>query len=315
MITIGIDFGGTLTKIASIEKGKIIHRRVLDSYSDKSFASTILNVQHEINEILETNNLTGELKGIGISIPGIVDSKNLKLLSINDKFIDAKTFDFRDWGKRNWNVPISLENDARSTLIGEWQYGKGKGYNNIVMITLGTGIGTAALVDGKVLRGKHFIAGILGGHFIINEDGFKCNCGNIGCSEAQASTWNLNTLIRSFNFQGKSILFSQDKIDYKTIFTEADKEDALAIMVRDYSLNIWTKTIVNLIYAYDPEIIILAGGIMKSAKHILPFIKSHIYDYGWASFENYQISCTENIDDSALLSAEYLISNLQKNQL
>jgi glucokinase len=83
-------------------------------------------------------------------------------------------------------------------------------------------------------------------------------------------------------------------------------------MVRDYSLNIWTKTIVNLIYAYDPEIVILAGGIMKSESQIIPYIKIHLGDFGWASFDNYRITCTSSINDSALLSAEYLVKNLEK---
>ena len=91
--------------------------------------------------------------------------------------------------KQNWNVDFFIDNDARLAAVGEWKYGAGKDTDNLVVMTIGTGIGTSVIMNGKLLRGKHFQAGCLGGHFSVKYNGSMCTCGNSGCVEAYASTW------------------------------------------------------------------------------------------------------------------------------
>src|SRR5699024_3396254 len=120
-----------------------------------------------IKGLLEDDFLLG---GIGISFPGIVDHINKKIISRYVKYRDAHKVDLRRWLEKNdWNdVPLVLENDARSALIGEWQYGAGKGWNNTLMVTLGTGMGSAVLINGELFRGANFLGGSLGGHMTID---------------------------------------------------------------------------------------------------------------------------------------------------
>src|SRR2546423_11552161 len=80
---------------------------------------------------------------------------------------------------------------------GKEKFGEGRGSNNVVVIIIGTGIGSSAIIEGRLLRGKHFQAGILGGHFTVQYNGNECTCGNIGCVEAQASTWNIRQMIKA----------------------------------------------------------------------------------------------------------------------
>jgi glucokinase len=124
-----------------------------------------------------------------------VDSVNKKVLTINDKYGDVISLDLEKWAFEHFGVPLEIENDTRAALLGEWKFGNGRGYNDVVLMTLGTGIGTSAVIEGKILRGRHFQAGILGGHFIVNPKGKLCNCGNVGCAEAEASTWNLEEIV------------------------------------------------------------------------------------------------------------------------
>src|SRR6478736_1146438 len=93
-------------------------------------------------------------------------------------------------------MPLALENDANAALAGGWQYGAGRGFQSVVLMTLGTGVGTSAVVDGVPLRGQHGQAGCLGGHVTVNIDGERCVCKNIGCVESEASTWALPTHAR-----------------------------------------------------------------------------------------------------------------------
>ena len=126
--------------------------------------------------------------------------------------------DLNLWAKTNWNVPVVIENDARAALIGEWQYGAGKGSDNILMVTLGTGMGSAVLIEGKLLRGRNFLAGNLGGHMSIDFEGDECNCGNIGCVETAGSTWALSKNLKKIENYKSSQLYNLSSFGFKDVF-------------------------------------------------------------------------------------------------
>ena len=179
-MVIAIDIGGTFVKIGLVKNAEVIVMTVIRSNSNVVYKKTMQKIESKTKK--------KDLKGIGIGFPGLVDSVQMKVLSTNKKHDDALEFDFIKWGQEVFNTPVFLENDARIALLGEWQYGAGRGFNNIVMLTFGTGIGSATLLEGKLLKGKYFQAGNLGDHFTINVNGALCTCGNLGCVEAEAST-------------------------------------------------------------------------------------------------------------------------------
>jgi len=142
------------------------------------------------------------------------------VISINEKFNDAIGYDFTKWAANKFNSPIVLENDARASLIGEWHFGSAKKFDNVVMITLGTGIGGSAVINGKVLRGKHFQAGCLIGHFTIDLNGKSCTCGNIGCVESISigSQWALSQYVKEDESYENSSFINESIIDFQTLF-------------------------------------------------------------------------------------------------
>ena len=306
MLTIGMDIGGTNIKIGLVCDGKVVAKRTIDAMSQQGLQPQLKPIEDNISELLSEYGISiSQLSGIGMSIPGIVDSKAKKVLVINDKFSDVVGLNLEQWTQSVFNLPLAMENDARCALIGEWQYGSGKGYNNLVMVTLGTGLGTAALINGRILRGSHHVAGILGGHFIVDRNGLDCNCGNRGCAEAQSATWNLKEIMKYLG--ADKVEWATQTIDFRLIFEKASKGDMWAKKVQNHCMDIWAETIVNLIYAYDPEKIVMAGGIMQSADVILPFIKEKIRHFGWAPFDKIEIDCSSVFADASILSAEYLI--------
>ncbi len=309
MLTIGIDIGGTNIKIGLIRDGKIIDKRVINALSQNGLQPQLKPIEEVILYLLSKDgSQVSQLSGIGMSIPGIVDCDAKKVLVINDKFNDVVGMDLAQWAKSTFNLPLAMDNDARCALIGEWQYGAGRNCDNLVMVTLGTGLGTSALVEGRVMRGSHHIAGILGGHFILDRNGLLCNCGNRGCGEAQSSTWNIKEILK-YTGASEAEWAKNTTPDFKLIFEKAAAGDSYAIKTRNHCMDIWTDTIVNLIYAYDPEKVILAGGIMQSADVIIPYIKNKIRNYGWAPFEKIEIICSSIFTEAAILSAEYLVKN------
>jgi len=315
MKTIAVDLGGTRTKVGIIESNSILDYSLADSHSDESFDVTIGNLEKLIDTLLSKNKISTEaLKGIGFAFPGIVDVKKSRVISTNKKFDQARAFDFTAWAQSVWKLPVVLENDARAALAGEWQCGAGKGCDNIVMMTLGTGVGGVCLIEGKLLYGKHFQAGVLGGHFTVNYDKNICTCGNVGCVEAIASSWNIKQKIRTHtNFPG-SLLAKEVDYDYEALFKCYQAGDGVAVEILNESLKAWAAGTVTMVHAYDPELVILHGGVMKSADIIIPFVQDWVRKYAWTPWGEVKIRKSSSEDLAALYGMHYLVLNKTEKQ-
>src|SRR5690606_38035665 len=146
--------GGTRIKMALVqEDGELVRVETLDARAD-------LNMEQRLEELVEDIDLLlgneYQLAGIGISFPGIVDFPNRRIISKYVKYPEAHNTDLQAWAQRHWQVPLVVENDARAALVGEWQYGAGQDTDNLLMVTLGTGMGSAVLIDGQLLRGRNY---------------------------------------------------------------------------------------------------------------------------------------------------------------
>jgi len=299
MNRIVIDMGGTRLKIGFFRYEKLERQVVLSARSGENFTCTIDMINSEIRKLKETCGISS-IDGIGLSTPGIVDTKENRIIAINEKYGDSIAFDLNSWAKNVWNAPLVTENDARAALVGEWQQGAGKGINNIVTITLGTGVGGAALIGGKLLHGKHFQAGCLGGHFCIDFQGKGCNCGNRGCVETQGSSWVLPALATAENYPVEGINFEK-------LFNDMRAGNPAAIRILRTCINAWSACAVNMIHAYDPEMVILGGGVMKSADIVLPEIQSYIERYAWTPWGKVAVAAAALEDTAALHGMYYLL--------
>ncbi len=305
--TIALDLGGTRIKIGIVEGGTLLADTVIDAFSTGGLIPRLPAIDAAVSSLLAKCGLRpADTTGVAIAIPGIVDTKAMRLISVNKKYTDAVDLDFSAWAQRTWHLPLLLENDARSALVGEWQYGAGRGCDNLAMLTLGTGIGGAVLIEGKVLRGKHFQAGCLPGHFTINFHGTDCTCGNTGCAESEASSWRLPDLAVHHPLFASSPLSRSPQITYQEVFTLADTGDQVSLDLVNHSLDAWGALVVTLIHAYDPERVVLGGGIMRSAPRIIPGISSLVEKHAWTPWGNVAIVPAELSDHAALFGVSYL---------
>ncbi len=301
MQIIAVDLGGTKTKAGIVKNSKLIGRNEFTAKSSGSLLSYLSFVKRNLLLLCEKSNTDpADLNGIGIASTGIIDNKKNRVLSVNKKYPDATQIDFSQWADEELGLPLILENDANAAMLGEWRYGEAKSTDNCIMLTLGTGIGSSVICNGHPLRGKHFQAGILGGHFIVNYNGRKCTCRGKGCVEAEASTWALPDIVRNDPEFNKSILSNLPVIDYKELFSAAEKKDKLSVKIRDNSMLVWAACTVSLIHAYDPEIVVFGGGIMKSAHIILPYITSYVEKHAWVKKGQVKIVKAKHIEDAAL---------------
>jgi glucokinase len=305
-----VDVGGTNIKIGLMESDKLTKISSISSCSNTGIMASLEAIVRLGTEWLKSE----KPDGIGFAFSGIVDYNNNRVVSVNEKFSDAVDFDFNNWALTNFKCPIVMENDARAALVGEWKYGAGRGSDNLVMLTIGTGIGSSAVINGDVLRGKHGQAGCLLGHLTIEYKGEVCNCGNLGCVETVGSTWALEKNIKSRTDYSESFFVKEPVFDFETVFRLAKEADPLALNIREQCMRSWAVATVNAIHAYDPEIIVLGGGVMKSGDVIQNYIKDYIKHHAWTPWGNVELKIAELKNDAALWGMKFLIDNKQNHQ-
>lgn len=301
-----MDLGGTRIKFGVIDEGKLVSTASIVVPSSEHFAAVLPDIERQIDTMLRDGGYDS-LQGVGMAFPTIVDSDNMKLLYKYVKYNDANDIDLKGWARSKWNAPLAMENDARAALVGEWQYGAGQGSDNLVMITIGTGVGSAALMNGRLLKGTNYLAGNIGGHQILRFDGVKCNCGNTGCLESEASSWALPDILKKQpGYAGSAFERGAERPDFEAVFRLAGAGDSFALSVRNRCMNVWFHGILNLIFSFDPEKVIIGGGVMHSADVILPYIQDKIDHASWLPANPARMVAAQQPDWAGVLGAAYL---------
>jgi glucokinase len=273
---IAIDFGGTRCKAGLVRGGEIQGLRVLDTPRHGSLGQMLPDLHRMIAEITAADDCSEPVRAVAWALPCIISPDGKNVVRTFGKFEDAPQLDLAAWARDTMGLPLLLENDARAAAIGEWICGAGRGVENMVMVTLGTGVGTGVICEGRPLRGRNGMAGSLGGHTATHVGGLTCPCGVEGCLEAQIATWALPAIIRARPEFPFSPLATEPELDYEAVFRHAAAGDPLAIVLRDRALSGWAALLLNLIHSYDPERIVIGGGIMKGADAILPVLREKV---------------------------------------
>lgn len=305
-VVVGVDMGGTTIKLGLIHKGSVVAKASVAASSHVSLTKRLDEIADTVDNLLADQH--AEPVGIGIAFPGIIDNVHQRVLSKYVKYPDAQNVDFARWATNRWKIPVVVENDAKAALVGEWQFGSGKGANDLVLITLGTGVGSAVMINRKLLSGRNFVAGNLGGHMTINLNGSICNCGNVGCVETEGSTWALTDQVRKGIALTDSSLSAEDDVDFRKLFKHAEQGDALAKDIRDKCLTAWSLAIINLIHAFDPERIVIGGGIIESHQTILPYIQQMITTHSWVKNNPPELLVAMHPNSAGLLGLYHLLN-------
>lgn len=293
-----IDFGGTEIKLGMMAGATVLASATIAVSGSEADLASVQQAAFL---------LPGTIEGVGLAMPGVVDRQRGALIAAHGKYDWAIGRDLCAWASAIFRAPAIIENDARAALLGETTYGCAAGEADAVLLTLGTGIGSAALIAGVLLRGAHDHAGVLGGHIIVDPDGPRCNCGNTGCAEAIASTWALqrdaaadHALAAALCSPAATFISAQSRpshgddhqeeqfvavqrksLGLRDLF-ENSEYPPLAPIVARY-LQAWGAAIVNLCHAYDPTVVIVSGGVLRSADLILAPLTRYVHDHLWPS--------------------------------
>lgn len=276
------DLGGSHACGALVNDSGIVAKQMI-AVSSSSLSSLLPQLEDLAHLLFRSSGLSsGNCAGMVFGFPGAVDSRTSKVLSTIKKFDDARDFDFQKWSNRVFGCRMVLENDVRLALLGECHHGAATGLRDVVMIALGTGIGTGVLMDGKPMRGNTNQAGSLGGHLPVRLHGRRCTCGGEGCAEAEASTWALPEICQSWPGFSESLLAPAESIDFRELFHAVDQGDSVAKEVLAQCIDIWTTLAIALTHAYSPQMIVIGGGVMKRADYIIPVLSERLDREAWS---------------------------------
>jgi len=226
------------------------------------------------------------IEGLAMAFPGIVNTDTRRILSTPGKFSDSPNIDLTDWVLRRYQCKFTIENDANAALFGECRIGCAKDVEDAVLFILGTGIGTAAMMGGRIVHGVHYQAGILGGHIKFGHGDELCVCGSEGCLEAMVGSWSLMERVKRYPEYKRSALFNLPYIDYELLFDFCSAGDALSKRILDETIDAWARGISALVHAYDPQVIVLSGGVIKGASHFVIALEERVRAYSWTAWGN-----------------------------
>lgn len=301
-MTIGIDVGGTNIKAGLVRQGRVINGMTLDTHADEGPEKCLFQIKKAIRDFVD------KWVSIGIGIAGIIDSK---------KGIVRYSPNLRSWEnirlasilQKEFKRPVKILNDVNAILLGEWIYGAGRGYKNIFLFTLGTGIGGAAICEGRLLFGANGFAGEFG-HTVINYSGPKCLCGNYGCLERYVGSRYIIQLARKKTSKAITILSRYKKLTPKIIADEAKRGDCIAREIFEeigYYIGIGVSNIINL---FDPELVIISGGISRAGRVLFdPIRKTVTQKILGLQYRRVKIVPARLGDNAGILGSAYFAEN------
>jgi glucokinase len=283
LVVLGIDIGGTQIKAGIVDElGAILASRTVDTPSD--LEGFVPSLHDAIRWLLEATSIPA---GVGVGCKGIInpDSTLVEVLPGSLHYLEGLRLS--DLVGLPVNVPVFADNDARVALAGEMVWGAAKGYQNVVMLTLGAGVGGAVIANGQLLRGHTGMAGNLG-HLTVDPNGLPCSCGNRGClgtvfsaRAIEGEAWAAvhrgcpSTLTRLFREQPQLATC-------RTIFQAASEGDALAESIVHKAIYSLAAAIAGLVHVFDPEVVILGGQVVDAGAELLTPLREEV----WARSRN-----------------------------
>jgi glucokinase len=279
---ISIDLGGTHASVGIVSEAALLVARDIDVEAAHELASLLPKLRECSLDLLREVKLdVSDCMGISLSLPSLVDFYAGRVVSANNKYPDATNIDLRQWVKETFGLPLVLENDARAALLGEACAGAARGYKDVVMMTLGTGVGSAVLAKGMPFRTAQPQGGNLGGHIPVRLDGRQCSCGAFGCVESEASGWALPLVAQELAGFSESTLAQEPKLDFRAAFAHSDKGDTVAVKLIQHCLHVWSMGAVGLVHTFGPQVIVVGGGVSARAE-VTAAIAEYVQRYAWA---------------------------------
>lgn len=275
----GIDVGGTTVKCGLFKTdGVLVEKWEIPTRTENNGSEIVPDVAKTIEEKLAEKNISKEeVDGIGIGVPGPVNAEGDVIAAVN-----------LFWGYKKLSkelneltgLNVKVGNDANVAALGEAWKGAAAGAKNVILVTLGTGVGGGIIVDGKIVAGHHGAGGEIGHANVMHDETETCNCGNKGCLEQYTSATGIVRLAKRklAKSSEETSIREIPNLTAKDVFDAAKAGDAIAIGLVDEVCEILGSTLSNIACVVNPEIIVIGGGVSKAGDILLDNIKKHFVE-------------------------------------
>jgi glucokinase len=305
-IAIGIDLGGTQVRTALVDEHGAILARAEERTEATAGPDRVLDQMTDLVGRLLQGVDASSVVGVGVSAPGPLNTEMGMALDIPTLkgFVD---YPITAELQRRLSFPVNLENDGIAAAIGEWQFGAARGIDNVLYVTVSTGIGGGAVIDNRVLRGRKGMAGHIG-HMSVMPDGELCPCGNRGCFEAYGSgtAFTARAQTRALGCSETSLGKDGAPIDSRSVFAAARNGDALANSLIDEESEILGRGFTSLIHIFSPDILVMGGGLSHEFERLQPGIQSYIRTWAMPAFKDVEVQRAALGQNSGLVGAAAL---------
>ena len=307
---VGIDLGGTNTKIGVVDKeGNKIFTTTIKTESIDGYEISLNRIADILKENLKEYEIPlDKVGGVGIGVPGpVVQTRIVKFFA---NFPWPENLNLAEEFEKRIGLKVRADNDVNVITLGEMWKGAGKGHSNVLGIAIGTGIGGGIILNGQLVSGKNGTGGEIG-HTKLVRDGKLCGCGQKGCWEAYASA---TGLIREA--QGRLIVNKKNQLyemtkgrelEAKDVFDAAKEGDKFSLALVDYEAEYIAFGIGNLLNVLDPEIIVIGGGVALAGEILFNGVNEKLKKYALPStLEGLRILPAKLGNDAGIIGAAYL---------
>lgn len=269
----GVDIGGTTVKIGLFDvEGNVLDKWEIPTRTENDGEKILPDVADSIREKMKQMDKDA-IAGVGVGAPGPIDAAGVVHRAVN---LGWKTFNVKETLEALINLPVRAGNDANVAALGEMWMGGGKGYKDLVVVTLGTGVGGGIIVDGRMISGSTGAAGEIGHIHVDDTETDVCNCGNKGCLEQFASATGITRLAnKKLASTDMDSVLRGGEVSAKTVFDAVKARDPLAMEVAEQFGKYLGDALAAVAGVVNPEAFVIGGGVSKAGEVLIDYIRPH----------------------------------------
>ena len=304
----GVDVGGTTVKLGLFDKeGNVLDKWEIPTNKANKGEAILPDIAKSILAKMDEKGIKEEdLAGIGLGAPGAVDDNGTLVGGAVN--IGWEPFNIPDAIHAYINVPVKAANDANAAAFGEMWQGGGKGYNNMVAVTLGTGVGGGIIINGRLLSGATGAGGEIGHIHMNDNETEECGCKNKGCLEQYASATGIVRLARrSLAEDDKPSVLRNEELSAKAVFDAVKAGDEVAIEIANRFGEYLGKGLAIVAGVVNPEIFVIGGGVSKAGDILLSFVEPVFQKYAFQQCRGAKFALAKLGNDAGIFGAAGLI--------
>lgn len=304
----GVDIGGTTVKLGLFDKnGSLLDKWEIPTVKDNGGEAILPDIAGSIcGKMQEKSILPEEVVGVGVGAPGAVDDEGVMVNGAVN--LGWGVFNLSKTLSEALNIPVKSANDANVAAYGEMWQGGGKGYQNLVAVTLGTGVGGGIIVNGRILNGAVGGAGEIGHIHIEDNEPEQCGCKNRGCLEQYASATGVVRLAgRRLEKDNAPSILRGERLTAKAVFDAVKAGDAVAIEIAEQFGDYLGKGLAAVADVVNPEVFVIGGGVSKAGEILLDYIEPAFQKYVFSACRGARFTLATLGNDAGIYGAAGLI--------